>query len=295
MELQITALDAGHLEIKGPDAADFLHRMTSNDILKLPVLQGAYDALLDRKGMVLSLFYLLRLATDHFLLITPPNLTQKTFEKLSQMKFRAQFTLTNISEERGLVWVVGPQADHWWTEKFSHPPLTANQIMPLEDATYAWKEEIFGPPVYPISMKKENISLITSHRDDQNIRLLKMKVGFPEYGVDIDETHLLLEIKTPIAYQRNKGCYPGQEVVERILAYGKGKTPKTLCALSMVGEHPIAKDTLIFAPTGEKAGVISSSLYDPLQQKTFLIACLTHKYMAGAVAAHQEGDRIILG
>ena len=126
------------------------------------------------------------------------------------------------------------------------------------------------------------------------VRLLHQSVGFPEYGVDIDETHMILEIKTPIAYQRNKGCYPGQEVVERILAYGKGKTPKTICTLSAEGQIDITTPSYLFAVSGSKAGVISSAAYDSSENKTYALACLTHKYAEGFNHFKVDKERVVL-
>jgi folate-binding protein YgfZ len=278
----------GHLLIEGVDAAPFLQRMLTHEVTKLPVGEGRYNALLDRKGMVLSLFYLYRLGEQRFYAVTPPQLTAKTLGLLAKMKVIEKMTLTDESQSRGLLFLIGSKAE---------------SLLPKAGGDFLiWKEEIFGPPLWNVSGEREKIKKLYEDLSSQAtplsaqaIRLMRMKIGFPEYGVDIDETHILLEANVPYAYQRQKGCYPGQEVIERILAYGKGRTPKNLCTLTLSGEHEIKPKTEIFAATSEKAGIVTSSLYDPLDQKTVVLAYLDHKYVEGASNLTLEGRAVSLG
>jgi folate-binding protein YgfZ len=268
----------GHLLIDGPDAPSYLQRMLTNEVLNFPVGDGRYNALLDRKGMVLSLFYLYRLADQRFYAVTPPQLTEKTLALLTKMKVIEKMTLKDESASRGLLFLIGPKAE-------SLLPKTAAEDLLI------WKEEIFGPPLWNISGGRDEIGKLYADLSSKAtplsadaVRLMRMKIGFPEYGIDIDETHILLEAGVPYAYKRQKGCYPGQEVIERILAYGKGRTPKSLCTLTLSGKLEIKPKTEIFAATGEKAGTVTSALYDPLEEKTVVLACLEHKFIEGTVS-----------
>ncbi len=274
----------GQIRISGPDAPAFLHRMTSNEVLKRPVGEGFYNAILDRKGMVRSLFYMIRSAEAEFLLITPPQLREKTCKILTMMKLAEKVTVEDQSADRRLVMLVGPGSEKdqkvpgtfWsWTENTFGVPVV-NLSGPVEEME-RWKREVTATPLSP-----------------EAIKLLQIKAGFPEYGVDIDESHILLEARLPYTYQRQKGCYPGQEVVERILTYGKGRTPKSLCRLTAEGEQTIAPKTEIFSNPGEKAGHITSELFDPLENKTFLLAYLDHKFVDGASHVRKQEDRLIL-
>ena len=49
---------------------------------------------------------------------------------------------------------------------------------------------------------------------------LRIEAGVPWVGVDIDETTLVMETGRTAAISFTKGCYLGQEVVERIAARG---------------------------------------------------------------------------
>lgn len=276
----------GHLKVEGADAMAYLQKMTSNDVSKMPVGGGFYNALLDRKGMILSLFYLLRPQDNEFHLITPPQLTQKTAEILNKMKFIQKVTVT--SESQGYLLLIGPKAE---------------SLLPTlpQEGILLWKETLFGPPLWnltaPLAWTHDFLAKISPEiprLSPEAVRLMRMKVGFPEYGVDIDETHNLLELTQPIAYQRNKGCYPGQEVVERILAYGKGKVPKKICRLEVEGKINIEPGMKVVSKEGLDAGAASSSVYDPVGNKTILLACLTGKYADKASQIHLSEGKLII-
>lgn len=278
----------GQLVIEGPDAPSFLQRIVSNEVEKAAVGEGRYNAILDRKGMVLSLFYLIRLESTRFLAITPPQSTKKTVEMLLKMKFLSKVTIADESERRSLFLIVGPRSDAIVSERFR------------EKGSVLWREDLFGPPLWNLSLPQEQVksfreSVISlPELSDTSIRLMRMEIGFPEYGVDIDETHILLEATVPQAWQRQKGCYPGQEVIERILAYGKGRTPKRLCSLSLTGEQEIEPKSEIFSDTGEKAGVVTSALYNPLDDKTLALAYLDYKFADGASVLRQDQGRLVV-
>ncbi len=280
----------GQLAIEGADAASFLQRMTANEVQRLTIGEGRYNAILDRKGMISSLFYLLRTGESEFLASLPPQLTEKTFSFLTKMKFIQKVTVKDLSREMGLLFFIGPEA-----ESFVKTALSPG------DTGVLWKEETFGLPVWNLSARKEEVTRILEEAstkipraEEEALRLLRMSVGFPEYGIDVDEGHILLEIRVPVAYQRQKGCYPGQEVIERILAYGKGRTPQTLCTLFLEGVHSVSAGTEIVAPSREKAGKVTSALYNPLDRKTVVLAYVEHKFVEGASMLRIERGLLVI-
>ncbi len=265
----------GQFFVNGPDAAGFLHRMLSNEVQKLEVGEGRYQGLLDRKGMTLSLFYLRRLGPQQFLGITPPQLTEKTLSILVKMKFIEKVVIENASNRLGLLQVIGPGAEALLKERV--PSLSKDLLL--------WREDPIDVPFFLISGPREQTtSLLESlapqavRLSETAVRLVRMAAGFPEYGVDIDETHILLETPVPVAHQRNKGCYPGQEVIERISTYGKGRAPKRLIHFRLAGEKDLPRGTAVLAKDGSKAGAVMSALFNPLDQSTLVMASVETKF-----------------
>ena len=68
---------------------------------------------------------------------------------------------------------------------------------------------------------------------EQAQNILRVEAGVPRYGVDLTEDNLLLEIGLDQAVSFTKGCYLGQEVVERIRS--RGHVNRKLCGLLLDG------------------------------------------------------------
>lgn len=274
----------GHLVITGPDAAAWLQRLVSNEVVKRPIGEGCYAALLDRKGQVLSWFYLLRRGDEWFHLISPPPLAGKTEQLFRKYKVIERVQLQNQSTEWQLIRVLGKQANQTVAGLFEEDPaLIENRFTPLSGGGF-WKEGIYQEPVW-------NILIPTRH--DAEIKkvlsplkkigaaafeIFRQKSGIPAYGIDVDEQHTLLEANMHYAYQRFKGCYPGQEVVERILAYGNGRTPRTLVTLYFPHKNELPAGTPLKTPAGEEAGHITSACYDPHSDQTVVLAYVDWKF-----------------
>ncbi|MBI3541559.1 MAG: hypothetical protein HY073_05430, partial [Deltaproteobacteria bacterium] len=85
--------------------------------------------------------------------------------------------------------------------------------------------------------------------------------------------------RLPYVFQRNKGCYPGQEVIERINTYGKGRTARVIRVFQIEGKKEIPKTSEILTESGEMAGNISSSAYNPFSDKTLVMGTLEAKFV----------------
>ena len=78
----------------------------------------------------------------------------------------------------------------------------------------------------------------------QNI--LRIEAGIPRYGADFTEDNLLLEVGLDDAVSFSKGCYLGQEVVERIRS--RGHVNKKLAGLTLEGQESASpRDVIVFA------------------------------------------------
>jgi aminomethyltransferase len=94
----------------------------------------------------------------------------------------------------------------------------------------------------------------------EDARLVRIENGKPRYGEDIRETSLPQETGQMHAVSFNKGCYLGQEIVERIRA--QGRVNKKLMRVVLEGsELPAAgtKTTLDGAEAEVTSAVLSPS------------------------------------
>jgi folate-binding protein YgfZ len=90
--------------------------------------------------------------------------------------------------------------------------------------------------------------------------ILRIEAGIPRYGVDITDDNLILETGLNQAVSFTKGCYLGQEVVERIRS--RGHVNKALTGLVIDGDKPPVAGSKIWSSEKE-VGTITSSIYSP--------------------------------
>jgi tRNA-modifying protein YgfZ len=91
------------LRVSGPDAADYLQRMVSNDVEALGVGEGCEALLLTAKARVIAPLRILRRAADDFLVLTEPELGATVRGELLRMRFAAK---AEIEPEEHESWVV---------------------------------------------------------------------------------------------------------------------------------------------------------------------------------------------
>lgn len=95
-------------------------------------------------------------------------------------------------------------------------------------------------------------------RDDERIA-----AGLPRWGREMTETTIPNETGlTALAVNFTKGCYVGQELVERIDARG-GNVPKRLCLLRLDGDVVPTDGVAELEVGGKVVGSITSAAIDP--------------------------------
>jgi aminomethyltransferase len=94
-----------------------------------------------------------------------------------------------------------------------------------------------------------------------SLEKFRIAEGIPSYGVDIVERDLPQETAQMRALHFAKGCYLGQEIVERIRS--RGNVHRHLRPLELTGPVP-ASGTELFLPGGAPAGHITSAAELPL-------------------------------
>ena len=99
----VARLPRAYLRVAGPDAADYLQRMVSNDVEALAVGESCEALLLTAKARVIAPLRVIRRAADDFLLLTDPELGEPVRTELVRMRFAAK---TEIEPEEHESWLV---------------------------------------------------------------------------------------------------------------------------------------------------------------------------------------------
>jgi folate-binding protein YgfZ len=91
------------VRVSGPDAADYLNRMLSNDVLALGPGDACDALLLTAKARIIAPLRVLRRSDDDFLLSTEPELGQRLRDELLRFRFAAK---AEIEPEEHEAWLV---------------------------------------------------------------------------------------------------------------------------------------------------------------------------------------------
>jgi folate-binding protein YgfZ len=244
----------GRILARGRDRARFLHNVTSNDIKKMAVGDSCYAFLLSPQGRIQADVWLL-CQPDHFLIDTEPELREKVRQQILKYKVADQIELEDVTESTAAIGVEGPLAK---------PLATLHPFAPFT---------ITGQPGYRIYSPAEAMPEIVSQLESagamaatmEEARTVRIENGKPRYGEDIRETSLVQETQQMHAVSLTKGCYLGQEIVERVRA--QGHVNKKLVPLEIEGTEPLPAGTKV-SGTGE----VTSSVYSPRSGKVAALA-----------------------
>ncbi len=272
---------SGHLLVSGPDAANWLQRLLSQDILKVAVGSGAYAGLLDRKGMIQATSYVLRVELDAFHLISAPPLAEKMGPLLRRFKFMEKVELKDQISDWSFCHLMGPRVSQRLIELgviTSEPP--PQQILHLPEGLL-WLDSIYQKPVWHLLTTKASLPSFLNQIPPvglESYEILRQESGIPRDGIDINEQNTLLEANMHYAYARFKGCYPGQEVMERILSYGQGKTPRVLKTFHFQGARDLPPGAPVKTEEGVAVGQMTSAVYNPYTDQMVVLGYVERKY-----------------
>ena len=279
----------GLLQFTGPDRLTFLQGMVSNDLRVLNPFDGAYAALLTQQGKVVADVRVL-CAMNSLYLDFWENLKEKILAHLNRYLIADEVEIADRSGEYATLSVQGPQSQPL-LRRMGGP----NLELPVRPQQHAMVD-IDGAAVCIVNdshMGEAGYDLITPVGALENVArkltlggkecaaawigeraqtVLRVEAGIPRYGVDFTEDNLLLEVGLDDAVSFTKGCYLGQEVVERIRS--RGHVNKKLTGLLIDGETPVQPGDVIEA-AGKHAGMITSSVFSPELKRPIALGYLT--------------------
>ena len=267
--------------MKGRDCARFLQRIISNDVKNLAPGQGTYATLLNPQGHVLADFQVL-CAQDSFLIETDADLSEKTVQALGRYIIADKVTIEPLPwfavsvqgpQSRGLVEKVFAKEvpalaehGHWATDLLGFPVRVVQASSTGEPGYEIWcsAEAMLG--TWNELLAKAPQGALPA--GTQALESLRIEAGIPRYGADFGEDTMPLEAGLLSALNFNKGCYIGQEIVERTRT--RGHENWKLAGLTIdSAQPPPAGEKLI--SEGKELGEITSSCLSPTLSKTIAL------------------------
>jgi glycine cleavage system T protein len=265
--------------MKGRDRVRFLHRIVSNDVKSLAPGQGIYATLLNAQGQILADLRIYA-ADDRLLLDTDADLRAKALELFRRYIIGEQVELEPL--ELYTLAFEGPRAPGL-LEKTLHmdlPPLREFEHFTTNYAGFPLRVVRMsngGELGYEVWVGAKGMMGLWGAACGQAptydmlpcgteaLESLRIEAGIPRYGSELAEDTLPLEANLMNALSFTKGCYVGQEIVER--ARSRGHVNWKLVGLLVDAGEPPAPGEKLFLEEKE-VGEITSSCVSPTLRKT---------------------------
>lgn len=286
----------GRIRATGEDRKRLLHALTTNHVQDLEPGQGLYAFFLNAQGRVLADAVIL-CAVDHLLISTEPETRQKVFEHIDRFIIADDVTLEDATESSCEFAFEGPQAAH----------RLAALGAPLPEAEHGWAlwEDVIvlratstGQPgfrlIAPIDKKGELQTLLATIAPEasaEDLLAVRLENGRPRYGDDITERYIAHETGQLQALHFQKGCYLGQEIVERVRS--RGLVNRQLTPLSISGTSIPARGDKILDGAKE-VGEVTSAAWSPAGNSVRALAYLRLEARNSAGLHTAGGDAVQL-
>jgi len=266
--------------LTGADRVRFLHGQVTNDVKKLPVGEGCYAAITTAKGKMESDLNILALA-DEMLLDFEPGLAQKISQRLDRFVVADDVQIVDAAPHYGLLSAQGPKAAVVIRSLnlFSEIPAQPLASLKISDTTlgeiYLANNPRLGASGFDLFIPNHSIDavadkLIAAAKNFggraagwQAFETARIEAGIPRFSADMDETNLPLECGIESrAVSYHKGCYIGQEVINRI--HSVGHVNRELRGLRLADDLktlPPRGGKLFF--NGKEIGYVTSAVKSP--------------------------------
>jgi aminomethyltransferase len=277
----------GFVEVAGAEAVMFLNGLITNDVKKLEDNSWMLAAFPNVQGRLIALGRVLRLG-DKFLFDTENATSEAALNSLSRFTLAGDFRVADLRGETALISIQGAKAADVIHGIFGKEVANVerNRIVSINNsfiirATHTAEDgfDIFCNDDEKNALIDSLINAGAMPVGPDALEVLRIEAGLPRYGVDMNETTVVLETGLDEAVSFTKGCYVGQEIIARI--HWRGHVAKKLSGIALEESGPVKAEDKIKTPEGSKdIGRITSVTFSPRLQKTIALGYVRHEHLA---------------
>jgi tRNA-modifying protein YgfZ len=256
----------GKIRVTGKDRARLLHAMCTNDVKNLQPGNGLYAFFLDTRGRILVDAMIYNLGESLFL-DTEPETAVKLHDHLNKYIIADDVVLEDQTSLWAALSLEGPGSK-----------VAASGLgLSVPDSEYAIREWGDGFTAHTASTGAEGIRIFIPVAEKESLiqrltgagipqasadeaRAVRIENGRPRYGEEVSERYLVQETQILKAVHFSKGCYLGQEIVERVRS--RGQVHRLLAPVRMETNTPPAAGTKLNIE-GEPVAEVVSAVFSP--------------------------------
>ncbi|HEY4877833.1 MAG TPA: glycine cleavage T C-terminal barrel domain-containing protein [Candidatus Acidoferrales bacterium] len=298
------------IELSGPDRSRYLNAIVSNDVKNLGEGHGLLALLLDPKGHILAELEIYALK-NRLLTLFHASLRHRTVETLDKYIIMDDVTLEDVTDKLGSFAIEGPFAAKMLDkayginlEEFADLDIRSVHIdsIPCEIIRRSHfgyvGAEIIAPRKSLIQLW-DNLLELVRLRGGQPIGMktlesLRLEAGIPFYPADFNDTvipHEAAVETTHISF--SKGCYTGQEIVERVRSRGQVNRRRVRLKFSTPEAPPPGTRLSV---DGKELGLVTSSAFSPQENAAIGMGYSRREHNApGAILDYDGGTAEVVG
>jgi folate-binding protein YgfZ len=207
----------------GEDRARLLHALTTNHIQQLLPGHGCYAFFLNANGRVIADANMLA-STGYILIDAEPEVRESLWAHLDHYIIADDVTLHDDTDATFCLGVEGPAAEERLCALGAPAPGNDFAHEAWNDLTVA-RLSFTGEPGFRVfgPAERKNAVLDLFYLTPVSLEdadVVRIEYGRPRYGVDITGAQIAAETGQTQAMHFSKGCYLGQEIVERVKSRG---------------------------------------------------------------------------
>ena len=295
--------------LTGPDRVRYLHAIVSNDVQSLGEGHGILALLLDPRARILAELEIYA-QKDRLLALSHASVRERTMATLDKYIIMDDVELEDATGRLGTIAVEGPRAANVvsQTTGLSLDGFAEFQSERCEIAgvpCYTVRRSHFGAPGAEVIAPTEHLPLVwdtlhamvhATHGGPIGMRALnalRLEAGIPWFPLDFDDTVIPHEAALETTHLSfTKGCYTGQEIVERVRS--RGHVNRRRVRLAFATPDPPSPGTKLLAD-GAEVGHVTSSAFSPASGTSIGMAYLRREHaIPGAVLHFDSASATVL-
>ena len=251
--------------VSGKDRVRWMNGMVSNNIKDLELSRGNYNFVLNPQGRILADLYAYNRG-EYLLIDTERSQLENLLTLLRRYIIMDKVELIDKSTELSAIGVQGPKASEVLKKVGIDDPglgpmqlagvtrngasITLTRMASDEFVTY----ELLANAETLSQLWKALLDSGATPVGSEALEKFRVAIAFPKYGTDIRDRDLPQETGQNHALNFTKGCYIGQEIVERIRS--RGNVHRAFTKFRLEGEVPAIGSKL--QADGKDVGEITS-------------------------------------
>lgn len=300
------------LYASGPDTFRYLNAVLTNDVRETSNGHGVISLLLNAQGHIVAELEVYALP-DRYLIVSYNMIRERLFETLDKYIIMDDVTLEDATPQLAALAIEGPRSPEILREvaglEFDSLAELGLAEAQVGGSAAAIPARVIrrspGAPGFECLVARENIeatwdALLEAVRAQaggpigySTLNTLRLEAGVPWFGYDFDDSVIPHEAgleNSHISY--SKGCYTGQEIVERVRS--RGHVNRVRAGVEFDGNAIPERGTKLMV-AGKEVGHVTRAAFSPAAAHAIGMAYLRREYSApGAPLEYSGGEARVI-